>query len=53
MNDQPAETKIPTAPSVLERWLPMFVWLREYRWRQLFVADLVAALSGRFRTVGD
>jgi len=45
MNDQPTEAKIPTAPSALERWLPMFVWLREYQWKQLFVADLVAALS--------
>ena len=33
------------APSSVERWFPILDWLRAYRWKDCFVADLVAALS--------
>ena len=36
---------MPTAPSTLERWFPIAVWLPKYKWGQYLTADLIAAIS--------
>ena len=35
----------PTAPSTLQRWFPVGVWLREYEWGKFTAPDLIAAVS--------
>jgi SulP family sulfate permease len=35
----------PTAPSRLERWFPIGVWLPTYAWRTSLSADMIAAVS--------
>ena len=35
----------PTAPSTLERWFPIAVWLPKYRWGKFTGLDLIAAIS--------
>jgi len=39
------EQAVPTAPSTLQRWFPIGVWLPNYNWGRLAGADLVAAVS--------
>ena len=36
---------MPTAPSTLERWFPIAVWLPKYKWGKYLTADLIAAIS--------
>jgi high affinity sulfate transporter 1 len=36
---------MPTAPSPLERWFPIAVWLPKYRWGSFTGLDLIAAIS--------
>lgn len=36
---------VPTAPSRMQTWFPAGVWIRQYKWGQYTVADLVAAIS--------
>lgn len=36
---------LPRAPTTLERWLPIAVWLPQYSWGKYLTADLLAALS--------
>jgi MFS superfamily sulfate permease-like transporter len=38
-------TAMPTAPSTLERWFPIAVWLPKYRWGSFTGLDLIAAVS--------
>ncbi|MGO9504975.1 MAG: SulP family inorganic anion transporter [Streptosporangiaceae bacterium] len=35
----------PTAPSTLERWFPIAVWLPKYKWGKFTALDLIAAIS--------
>jgi sulfate permease, SulP family len=35
----------PTAPSTLERWFPIAVWLPKYQWGKFTGLDLIAAIS--------
>ncbi len=35
----------PTAPSTLQRWFPVAVWLPKYNWSKNSAADLIAAVS--------
>src|SRR5208282_1428091 len=45
--DTPATEPVakPTAPSVLERWFPIAVWLPKYKWGPFVGLDLIAAVS--------
>ena len=36
---------MPKAPSTLERWFPIAVWLPKYEWGKYLTADLIAAIS--------
>jgi MFS superfamily sulfate permease-like transporter len=36
---------MPTAPSAMQRWLPIGAWLKGYDWSQSAPADLIAAIS--------
>ena len=36
---------MPTAPTTLERWFPIAVWLPKYKWGKYLTADLIAAIS--------
>ena len=36
---------LPKAPSTLERWFPIGVWLPKYNWGKFLTADLIAAVS--------
>lgn len=38
-------TAKPTAPSTLERWFPIAVWLPKYKWGSFTGLDLIAAVS--------
>ena len=38
-------TAKPTAPSTLERWFPIAVWLPKYKWGSFTSLDLIAAVS--------
>ncbi|MCB0082788.1 MAG: hypothetical protein KDE47_17735, partial [Caldilineaceae bacterium] len=42
---QTQSAPVPTAPTTLERWLPIAVWLPKYDWGKFFLVDLIAALS--------
>ncbi len=45
--DTPATEPVakPTAPSVLEQWFPIAVWLPKYKWGPFVGLDLIAAVS--------
>lgn len=36
---------LPQAPSTLERWFPIAVWLPKYNWGKNLSLDLIAAVS--------
>ena len=36
---------MPTAPTTLERWFPIAVWLPKYNWGKFLMVDLIAAIS--------
>jgi high affinity sulfate transporter 1 len=36
---------MPKAPSTLERWFPIGMWLPKYKWGKFLTADLIAAVS--------
>lgn len=36
---------VPKAPSGLQQWFPIAVWLRAYQWKKFVGADLIAAVS--------
>jgi len=36
---------MPTAPTKLERWFPIAVWLPKYKWGKYLTLDLIAAIS--------
>ena len=40
-----ASRPVPTAPTTLERWFPIAVWLRQYDWGKSLAPDLIAAVS--------
>ena len=43
---QPTQSKpMPKAPSTLERWFPIGMWLPKYKWGKFLTADLIAAVS--------
>jgi high affinity sulfate transporter 1 len=41
----PQNTSLPQAPTTLEKWFPIAVWLPKYDWGRYVTADLIAALS--------
>ncbi len=43
--DSPGTPLLPTAPSTLQRWFPIAVWLPKYNWGKFLSADLIAAVS--------
>ena len=49
MSTQTAETAqsrpMPKAPSTLQRWFPIAVWLPKYEWAKYLTPDLIAAVS--------
>jgi high affinity sulfate transporter 1 len=40
-----SNSDLPTAPSTMQRWFPIGVWLKNYDWRGSAPADLIAAVS--------
>ncbi len=36
---------MPKAPSTLQRWFPIAVWLPKYQWSKYLTPDLIAAVS--------
>ncbi len=36
---------VPKAPSTLQQWFPIAVWLPKYKWSKYLTADLIAAVS--------
>ena len=36
---------VPTAPTAMQRWLPIGAWLPKYEWGKFLRADLIAAVS--------